>query len=126
MINNISKILMLAETLNHEDLLEVNYAIVELIKARSDYQNSTQKLKFSKGDIVSFEYENKQRIGVVIKKHQKSIKVVTTDNYTINVPAMFLRLVKNPSEEVVKLKENLFLSPEEINNLLQKAILGSK
>ena len=99
--NNLTKVLDLITTLEREELLALNEAIINLLKSQQAQQAAEYNARFNIGDIVVFIDENQKQVhGMVIKKNPKTIQVTTTDSYSINVPPRYLS--PSPIAEEVK------------------------
>ena len=99
--NNLTKVLDLITTLKREELLSLNEAIINLLKAQQAQQAAEYNARFKIGDIVMFTDENQKQVhGMVSKKNPKTIQVTTTDSYTINIPPRYL--APSPIEDKIK------------------------
>ena len=108
MNNKLSKILKLAGDLTKAELMMLNQAVVSLIKTQQDVDFRKAAITFCKGDIVSYQDSSGIRVqGVVTKKNPKTLRVVTPDNYYINIPATYVSPVKNPSQKLLDFKKQV-------------------
>ncbi len=63
----------------------------------ADEELTKASYQFNKGDIVSFaDNNNIRRHGVIAKRNQKTFQVITPENYSINVPATYLKHEPKP------------------------------
>jgi len=111
---NVTKILKLANNLTKPELLDLNRAIITLIKNLVDKEITNASYQFNKGDIVSFIGDNEiKRYGVIVKRNQKTFQVLTLDRYSINVPSTYLTHETKPSQKLVSFRKNLLLTNED-------------
>ena len=119
MNSKLSKILKLAGDLTKAELMMLNQAVVSLIKAQQDVDFRKAAITFCKGDIVSYQDSSGIRVqGVVTKKNPKTLRVVTPDNYYINIPATYVSPVKNPSQKLLDFKKQVAPTFEEMREVL--------
>ena len=119
MNNKLSKILKLAGDLTKAELMMLNQAVVSLIKTQQDVDFRKAAITFCKGDIVSYQDSSGIRVqGVVTKKNPKTLRVVTPDNYYINIPATYVSPVKNPSQKLLDFKKQVAPTFEEMREVL--------
>jgi len=119
MNNKLSKILKLAGDLTKAELMMLNQAVVSLIKTQQDVDFRKAVITFCKGDIVSYQDSSGIRVqGVVTKKNPKTLRVVTPDNYYINIPATYVSPVKNPSQKLLDFKKQVAPTFEEMREVL--------
>jgi len=119
MNNKLSKILKLAGDLTKAELMMLNQAVVSLIKTQQDVDFRKAVITFCKGDIVSYQDSSGIRVqGVVAKKNPKTLRVVTPDNYYINIPATYVSPVKNPSQKLLDFKKQVAPTFEEMREVL--------
>ena len=115
MNSKLSKILKLAGDLTKAELMMLNQAAVSLIKTQQDVDFRKAAITFCKGDIVSYQDSSGIRVqGVVTKKNPKTLRVVTPDNYYINIPATYVSPVKNPSQKLLDFKKQVAPTFEEM------------
>lgn len=115
MNSKLSKILKLACDLTKAELMMLNQAAVSLIKTQQDVDFRKAAITFCKGDIVSYQDSSGIRVqGVVTKKNPKTLRVVTPDNYYINIPATYVSPVKNPSQKLLDFKKQVAPTFEEM------------
>jgi hypothetical protein len=119
MNNKLSKILKLAGDLTKAELMMLNQAVVSLIKTQQDVDFRKAAITFCKGDIVSYQDSSGIRVqGVVTKKNPKTLRVVTPDNYYINIPATYVSPVKNPSQKLLDFKKQVASTYEKMREVL--------
>ena len=81
--------------LNEEDLLFLNRMIVERIKLLAQARATTQMIRFTRGERVSFQDpDGCMQGGVVLRLNKKTVSVITDDGLQWNVPPGLLRLSK--------------------------------
>ena len=125
MNGNLTKILKLASNLTRPELMALNQAVVGLIKQVADEELIKASRQFNKGDIVSFaDSSNIRQHGVIIKQNQKTFQVVTTQNYSINIPATYLQIDSNPSQKLLKFRKSLLITNEDRFEALDKMLGG--
>jgi len=108
-------------SLNKQELILLNKAVVELSKTIRDQELTEAAYNFNKGDIVSFTDNNIRRYGVVVRKHPKTLQVKTPELYSINVPPTYLRHEQKPSKNLLEFKKSLLLTKEDFVEIFSKS-----
>ena len=108
--NNLATILQMISSLKHQELLALNDAIIHLLKSLQAQHAAEQSANFNIGDIVVFTDDNQKQIhGMISRKNPKTIQVVTTDSYSVNVPPRYLTHSPNAAEIKLKFQQKLDL-----------------
>ena len=84
------------DSLSYDELVELNYKIVERLKFLDSMHTHKEMMQFSPGDQVSFEApgRNKQ-FGTLVKYNKKTVTVITESGQKWNVSPHLLGKVKD-------------------------------
>ena len=77
--------------LNEEQLIQLNYIIVERIKLFHKAKNLKALGDFNVGDTVSFDYYGQEIIGIIKRLNQKSVSLTAQDGKEWKVTPNFLK-----------------------------------
>ncbi len=101
------------DKLTEEELVELNYRIVERLKFLESFHTHNEMMQFSPGEQVTFEPPGKNRqIGTLVKFNKKTVTVITESGQKWNVsPHLLSKMKKVKSQqakkaEVVKLRQS--------------------
>ncbi len=82
------------DQLNEEQLLDLNFRIVERLKMLSHMKAHAQMLEFRIGQRVTFRTQDGvDQFGVITKYNRKSVTVITDSGHQWNIAPGFLREV---------------------------------
>ena len=118
-----NKIITLVDSLDKEQLMQLNHTVVNLLKSRRDKELIEKASQFKLAEFVFFhDNDGENQFGVVTKINHKSITVAVSDYYTVKVPAVYLHhITEKPSKKLIALKNQLFPTEEILDNLLKQA-----
>lgn len=102
--------LKIINRLSVEDLMALNEMIIARLKEIHREECVEKAQQFKVGDFVSFKDKTKRREGIVLKIHQKTIKVFTTEELFWNISPTFLSKINNPSPILKKLAREKYPS----------------
>ena len=90
------------------ELIALNEMIISRLKEIRREECAQKAQQFKIGDFVSFEDDAKRREGIVLKIHQKTVKVFTTEELAWKVSPTLLRKIGTPSSALEKLAHDMF------------------
>lgn len=90
------------------ELIALNEMIISRLKEIRREECAEKAQQFKIGDFVSFEDDAKKREGIVLKIHQKTIKVFTTEELAWKISPTYLKKISNPSPTLAKLAHDMF------------------
>jgi hypothetical protein len=83
------------DKLTEEELIDLNYRIVERLKFLESYHTHKEMMEFSPGDQVSFEpHGQKKKVGTLVKFNKKTVTIITESGQKWNVAPHLLTKVK--------------------------------
>ncbi len=88
------------DSLNYDELVELNHKIVERLKFLDAMHIHKEMLQFSPGDQVSFVPPGREKqFGTLVKYNKKTVTVITDSGQKWNVSPHLLRKVKNVKDK---------------------------
>lgn len=97
------------DDLTEDELVELNYRIVERLKFLETYHTHNEMMQFNPGEQVSFQPSGRDTLfGTLVKFNKKTVTVITESGQKWNVSPHLLRKVKQANSnknkgKVVKL-----------------------
>ena len=84
------------DSLSEDQLIELNYRIVERLKFLESMHAHSEMMQFTVGQKVSFQPSGKDRqIGILIKYNKKTVTVITESGQKWNVSPHLLSAIKD-------------------------------
>lgn len=84
------------DSMSYDELVELNYKIVERLKFLDSMHTHIEMMQFSPGDQVSFEPPGRDKqFGTLVKYNKKTVTVITESGQKWNVSPHLLGKVRN-------------------------------
>ncbi len=84
------------DSMSYDELVELNYKIVERLKFLDSMHTHKEMMQFSPGDQVSFEPPGRDKqFGTLVKYNKKTVTVITESGQKWNVSPHLLGKVRN-------------------------------
>jgi hypothetical protein len=95
------------DTLTEEELVELNHRVVERLRFLAQMRAHGAMLRFSIGQRVSFDPDDRPTVtGTLMKYNKKTVTVITDDGHRWNVSPSYLR--ETEPKDVTPRKDNIF------------------
>lgn len=89
------------ESLNEEELSELNHRIVERLKHFESLHTHQEMMQFSVGELVSFEPSGRGlQTGTLVKYNKKTVTVIAENGRRWNVSPQLLSRAQKPVEPI--------------------------
>ncbi len=100
------------DNLSEDELIELNYRIVERLKFLESMHTHNEMMEFSPGEKVSFEAPGRGRqIGTLMKYNKKTVTVITGSGQKWNISPHLLCKVKDIKDQQQKDSKVIELKP---------------